>query len=150
MQRSQLVLLAAGVLALAPRPLRADVPGYKVQTLARTGDTLGGQKTAASGYFEVGALNDAGQIAVDVQSANGAEMILQSSGGTFAPIAAPNQTVSGIKWPAGVIFYGAIQMNQAGDIAFATQSPANNSYHWDHPPGRRAWSPSPARRPRAT
>jgi len=41
MQAFCFLLLAAGALALAPWPIQAQVPGYKVQSIVKLGDTIG-------------------------------------------------------------------------------------------------------------
>ncbi len=51
MQPIRFLVLAAGVLVLAPRSLQADVPGYKVQSIVKAGDTIGDLKIRANGYF---------------------------------------------------------------------------------------------------
>lgn len=136
MRPNQLLLVTAGLLALVPQTVRADVPGYTIQTLARAGTTVGDVKMPAGGYFELGSLNDSGQLAFDVQNAAGGEAVLRYSGGTFLTIAAGGQTVSGVKWPNGVIFDGNVAMNQSGELAFRTISGSSNTYRWDPQTGQ--------------
>jgi hypothetical protein len=111
--------------------VRADIPGYTIQTLARAGTTVGDVKMPAGGYFALGSLNDSSQLAFDIENAAGGEAILRYSGGTFLTIAAGGRTVSGVKWPNGVTFDGDVAMNQSGEMAFRTISGSSNTYRWD-------------------
>jgi hypothetical protein len=129
--RPKQMLLAAGLLAVAPQTVRADIPGYTIQTLAKAGTTVGDVKMPVGGYFELGSLNDSGQLAFDIQNAAGGEAVLRYSGGTFLTIAAGGRTVAGVKWPNGVTFDGDVAMNQAGELAFRTISGSSNTYRWD-------------------
>jgi hypothetical protein len=82
----------------------------------------------AGGYFELGSLNDSGQLPFDIENAAGGEAILRYSGGPFLTIAAGGRTVSGVKWPNGVTLDGDVAMNQAGELAFRTISGSTNTY----------------------
>jgi hypothetical protein len=135
MRPMRFLLLAAGALMLAPRSLQADVPGYKVQTIARSGDTIGNLKILANGYFGVGSLNDGGQIAFVAQNAAGGEMLLQYNGGRFIPIVAGGQDAPDGKWSRSLSIWSQVQMNQQGDVVFEA-GPINNTYLWSHRSGR--------------
>jgi hypothetical protein len=138
MQPIRSLTFAAGLMLLAAPSLQADVAGYKLQSLAKAGDTIGDLKTSTNGSFGVGPLNDSGQLAFTTDNAAGGEILFQyrSSDGKFIPIAAGDRDAPGGKWPRSLSIYGAVSMNQQGDIAFATQSSPNNIYRWDHQSGQ--------------
>jgi hypothetical protein len=69
--RLALTLLTTGALALAPRPVHADVPGYTIQRLAKLGDTIGDPKL--SSRIAVGSLTDSGQLAFTTVNAAGGD-----------------------------------------------------------------------------
>jgi hypothetical protein len=131
------LVLAAGVLVLAPPSIQADVPGYKIQSIAKSGDPVADVKIAAGAPFEICALNDSGQIIFDTLNAAGGEMLIQynSSDGKFIPIAVGGRDAPGGKWPRSFAIYTPVAMNQQGDLAFETVSPTN-TYRWDHQSGQ--------------
>src|SRR5262249_40878041 len=108
------LLLAAGALTLAPRPIQADVPGYTVRTIAKLGDKIGDLPIAKSGYFQPGSINDSGVIAFIAQSGANGEMLLQysSSDGKFTPIVVGGRDAPGGKWTRGGGIWSLVSMNQ--------------------------------------
>jgi hypothetical protein len=128
MRAVRFLVLAAGVLVLAPRSLPAAVPGYTVQTIAKTGDTVADVQIARTGYIDVGSINDNGEIAfIALQSAGNGEMLLQYSkgDGKFTPIVVGGRDAPGGKWTRGGGIWAQVSMNQQGDMAFTTVSPSN-------------------------
>src|SRR5947209_15151795 len=92
------VLLMATGLALIPRAAVHAQVVYKIQSIAKLGDALGGIKTRTAqdgGDWEIGALNDNGQMVVVTEYAAGGEVLLQYSGGQFTPILVPGQSAPG-------------------------------------------------------
>jgi hypothetical protein len=59
---------------------------YTVQTIARLGDVMGSVRSDPSGYFQVGALNDAGQLVFIARDAAGGEMLVRSADGKLEPL----------------------------------------------------------------
>jgi hypothetical protein len=129
-----LTLLPLGALALAPRPLQADVPGYTIQRLVKIGDTIGDLKI--SGQFQVGSLNDRGDLSFTTGNAAGGEILFQYRDGTFTPIVAGGRDAPGGKWPRNVGIRLQVGMNQEGDIAFAAGTSKLNTYRWDAQAGQ--------------
>jgi hypothetical protein len=138
MQPTRFLTFAAGLMLLAAPSLQADVSGYKIQPLAKAGDTIGNLKISTNGWFGVGRLNDSGQLAFTTGNAAGGEILFQyrSSDGQFTPVAVGGGDAPGGKWARNLSIYGAVSMNQQGDIAFATQSSPNDTYRWDHQSGQ--------------
>ena len=135
MRPIRFLTLAAGLALLAAPSLQADVPGYKVQSLVKLGDTIGDLKIRATGYFGVGSLNDSGQIAFVAQNAAGGDMLLQYSDGKIIPIAVGGRDAPGGKWSRSLSISSQVDMNQQGDIAFTAGNPLN-TYRWDHQSGQ--------------
>lgn len=133
-----LTLLPLAALALAPRPLQADVPGYTIQRLAKIGDTIGDLKL--SGQFQVGSLNDRGDLSFTTGNAAGGQILFQYRDGTFTPIVAGGRDAPGGKWPRDVGIRVQVGMNQGGDIAFAAGGSGGssklNTYRWDAQAGQ--------------
>jgi hypothetical protein len=132
------LVVTAVFLGFPPRPIQAQVSGYKVQTIAKPGDTIGDLKISTNGSFGVGKLNDSGQLAFTTDNAAGGAILFQyrSSDGTFIPIAVGGRDAPGGKWPRSLSIYGFVSMNQQGDIIFGTESSPNNIYRWDHQSGQ--------------
>src|SRR5438067_212925 len=110
--------LSIGLALLAFSAAHAQV-AYHVQPIATLGDTLAGIKTKTlqeGGDWEIGTLNDNGQMAIVTESAAGGEILVQYSDGQFTLIVAPGQIA-----PGGGRFTGGaaspVSMNQAGNIA---------------------------------
>jgi hypothetical protein len=137
MRPMRFLILAAGTLMLAPRPIQAAVPGYTVQTIAKTGDKVADVQIAKDGYFQVGSLNGNGEISFIAQSGANGEMLLQysSSDGKFAPIVGGGRDAPGGKWTRGGGIWAPVSMNQQGDMAFGTVSPGN-TYVYSHQSGQ--------------
>src|SRR5690242_13774066 len=78
MRHARFLVLAAGLMLLAQGAARAQ--NYKIQPIAKFGDKVGSLtiKTDESD-FEVGSLNDAGQLVFVTESEAGGEMLVQYS-----------------------------------------------------------------------
>src|SRR4051812_16203777 len=117
-------LLAVAGLVLAPRPVNANVPGYTIQTVAKLGDTVADLPIAKSGYFQVGSLNDNGEITFIAQSGTNGEMLLQysSTNGTVNPIVVGGRDAPGGKWTRGGIWAPVSMIQQAQEVTYETSS----------------------------
>jgi hypothetical protein len=118
-QRGRLLkgLLPALCLALLIQGgARADT-SYKLQSLLKSGDTVGGVKIGS--LIGAGTLNDAGQLLFLAENAAGGQALLLYAGGNFSALVVGGQDSPGGKWPADVIVRGAGGMNQRGDLVFA-------------------------------
>jgi hypothetical protein len=132
------LVLAAGVPLLVPRPIQAQVPGYKVQSVAKIGDTIGDLTIAAVGSFGVSALNDSGQLVFVAANKAGGDILFQysSSDGRFTTIVAGGRDAPGGKWPRSVGVWTPVQINQQGDLVFQAGSGNLATYRWDHQSGK--------------
>src|SRR5438876_497572 len=96
MRHVRMLSIAVGLALIAPAASHAQVV-YKLQPLARLGDTLGGVKTRgqADGDWEIGGLNDNGQMTVVTENAAGGEVLVQYSNGQFTPIVVAGKDAPG-------------------------------------------------------
>jgi hypothetical protein len=138
MRPIRLALLAATVLMLAPRPTQAQLPGYKVQSVAKIGDTIGDLKIGTGQSFGVCTLNDTGLLAFVTANAAGGQILWQysSSDGKFTPIVAGGRDAPGGKWSRSVSVWTPVRINQQGDMVFQASSGSLNTYRWDHQSGQ--------------
>ena len=135
MRHVRLVTLAAGLTLTLAAVARADnLTGYKIQPIVKLGDTVANLKIRASDDFEFGFLNDAGQFTLVTENQAGGEMLLEYSNGSFLPIVVGGGDAPGGKWPRSVGIASPVQMNQQGDVVFATDS--TRTYRWDHQSGQ--------------
>src|SRR5438876_2756026 len=87
--------LAAGLALLVPGPATAATPPvYKIQAIARIGDTVGGIPLPSDRELFLGPINDNGQILLDAGSAT--DTLIQYAGGTFSPV-----VLAGMDGPVG-------------------------------------------------
>jgi hypothetical protein len=110
---------------------------YKVQPIVKFGDTVEDVviKTT-NGDFEIGALNDNGQLVFLAENKAGGEVLLQYAGGKLTPIVVGGRDAPGGKWPRSVAVYSPVNMNQSGNIAFAADIVVANkltsgTFLWD-------------------
>jgi hypothetical protein len=127
-------LLALLTLALlTPGAVRAQT-SYKLQPIVKSGDKIANVQIKAGGDLELGALNDAGQVAFVTENGNpeGSEMLLQYDNGQFIPIVVAGRAAPapGGKWPDAVGVYSPVRMNQLGNLVFATVD-GEGTYLWD-------------------
>jgi hypothetical protein len=130
-----LLALVAGLVLLAPGAARAQT-SYKIQPILRAGDTVGDGSIQVGTYLGVGALNDNGQMVVDVQPA-GNQAVLQFTDGKFTPVLVGGTDAPGGEWPQGVGTWEPISMNQRGNIVIAAQAMiggenSSGSFLWDY------------------
>jgi hypothetical protein len=99
----------------------ARAAGYSVAPIVKFGDTVGTRliQTGLDGTFEIGALNDNGQISLVTENAAGGELLIQYSNGTLTPIVVGGGAVPGGQWLTDVGILSPVAMNQHGNMAFA-------------------------------
>jgi hypothetical protein len=108
-----------GLMLLAPSGARtANI--YKIQSIAQLGDTVADVKIRAGGDFEMGTLNDNGQIVFITENGElaNSEMLIQYGERKFIPIVVGGRDAPGGKWAKGSGIPGPVSMNQQGNIAF--------------------------------
>jgi hypothetical protein len=93
---------------------------YKIQPIVKQGDTVGTVKIRPDADFEIGTLNDNGQLAFVTENAAGGETLIQFADGNITPIVVSGKDAPGGKW--NTIFPGVAlgNMNQLGNIVFTT------------------------------
>jgi hypothetical protein len=117
-----------------PVPSKAD---YSIRPLVKLGDTVGGVVSRSSrGYFEVGTLNDNGQLIFVTANAAGGEALLQYTDGGFQVIAAGGGDGPNGKWRQDLTILSPVSMNQVGNAIFAATLPTGNradlgTFKWD-------------------
>jgi hypothetical protein len=108
------VLVTIGV-ALSS-PAWANEP-YTFRTIVATGDHIPGTDVELTGFFNVGGINSAGEIAFDAQIATGGTAIVIASRGQLRKIAKTGEPA-----PGGVTYgpftLGLTSVNEWGDVAF--------------------------------
>jgi hypothetical protein len=107
-----LILLAHGV-------SRAGAAN-QIQPIVRSGDQVGSVKILSQeNNFQIGTLNDRGQMTLVTENADGGELLFQYSDGKLVPIVVGGQTAPGGSWPKDVGVLSPVSMNQAGNMSFA-------------------------------
>src|SRR5438034_739977 len=99
----------------------ADAAGYQLAPIVKFGDVVGSNQilTGRNGAFEIGALNDNGQISLVTENTAGGELLIRYSNGTLTPILVGGGAAAGGQWPATVGVLSPVDMNQLGDMAFS-------------------------------
>src|SRR5690348_5260446 len=114
--------LAAGLL-LRPGAVRADIAPapavYQIQPIVKQGDTIEGITIAKDADFEIGGLNDQGQLAFVTENLAGGEVLFQYADGQFTPIVAGGQPAPKGIWPRNIGFGFPVSLNQRDEIAFS-------------------------------
>jgi hypothetical protein len=119
MKAVRLLFLAAALLSLMEAA--AHAAGYQLAPIVKFGDVVGATDilTGRDGAFEIGALNDNGQISLVTENTVGGELLIRYSNGTLTPIVAGGGAAAGGQWPATVGILSPVDMNQLGDMAFS-------------------------------
>lgn len=122
--RALAAVVLLGLTLLAPGAAEAaTVP--KIQQIARFGDRAGSIKI--DGHFDIGTLNDRGQIVFVTENPNGDEVLVQYAEGKLTPIVDGGGDAPGGKWGTNNGIEAPVNMNQLGNIVFATDLTAGNS-----------------------
>jgi hypothetical protein len=141
MMKTRRVLALAVGLTLVGAPGFAD-PGYRIQPILKVGDRVGDLRIAKPdfGPFDIGGLNDRGQIFIGTGSAAGGELLLQYGDDKLTPIVVARQPSPTGTWPGTVVLiFSAQSMNQHGNMVFGTGFFAGSAdfptldavYRWD-------------------
>jgi hypothetical protein len=93
--------------------------GMQLRPIVHLGDRVSGTTLATDGSFEVGPLNDAGQLCFSADSENGGRLLIQSAGDRLTPIVAPGQPGPLGTWPENLWFDAPVSMNAQGDVLFS-------------------------------
>jgi hypothetical protein len=141
-RRTAAVCLARGATALlgltllAPGAAGAETT-YRIRSIARLGDLAGEVRIKDPGDFEIGTLNDNGQLAFVTENAAGGETLIQYSDGKLTPIVAAGKDAPGGKWGKPALgIYAIVSMNESGNVVFAAAvtgggKTAYGTYLWD-------------------
>jgi hypothetical protein len=126
-----------GLLFLVPGPTRADAP-YRIEPILRLGDAVGSLRI--DGHFDIGALNDRGQIIFVTENPDGAEVLLQYAEGKITPIVVGGADAGplGGQWGTNNGIEAPVNMNQLGSVVFATDLTVGDNtdvqtFLWDYP-----------------
>jgi hypothetical protein len=129
-----LTTLTIALTLLTPGAARAAAPtSYTIQPIVHLGDTTGGVNIlAGGGDFEIGALNDSGQLVFITEHGKpqGSEMLLQYADGKIHPIVVANRAAPGGQWEGGVEVAGPVSMNQRGDVVFVAKVSVGGQTSW--------------------
>jgi hypothetical protein len=93
--------------------------GMSLRPIVQLGDRVGETTIAADGSFDVGPLNDRGQLCFGADSDSGGRLLVQYSGGTLTSIVAPGQDGPLGEWPETLWFDAPVSMNPQGDVVFS-------------------------------
>jgi hypothetical protein len=112
---------------------------YKIQPIVKLGDTVAGVKIRGNGEFEMGTLNDNGQIAFVTENGElaNSEMLIQYTDGKFIPIVGGGRKAPGGTWSKSSGVAGPVSMNRRGNIAFSTyvtigRNSQLGTFRWDY------------------
>src|SRR4051794_23790941 len=110
----RLALVAS--LFLLPAVAAQAQTSYSLQSIIRLGDRAGDvQLQTANGYFDMGTLNDSGQLVFTAADTPISECLLQYSGDQITPIVAGGKPApDGRHWVQDVRLMPTVRMNQQG------------------------------------
>jgi hypothetical protein len=118
-RRARTALALLGLTCLAPSAARAQHT-YMIQPIVKLGDKIGDVQLKVGGHFQVGTLNDQGQVIFAPSNASSGdnEALILHSDGKFTTIVAAGQAGPLGKWPSDVGIYAPVSMNQRGNLVF--------------------------------
>jgi hypothetical protein len=90
-----------------------------LRPILQAGDVVDGVTIAADGSFDLGPLNDSGQLCFGADSENGDRLLIQYADGKLTPIVGPGQEGPLGKWPENLWFDAPVSMNEQGDVVFS-------------------------------
>lgn len=113
------ILALLGLTLLVPGIAQAQTT-YKMQPIIRLGDTVAGVPLKAGGHFQIGSLNDRGQLIFAPSNGNekDSEALILYSGGQFIPIVVAGQPGPRGNWTKDVAISAPVSMNQRGHLVF--------------------------------
>jgi len=136
--RATLRLALVASFFLSPAVAAQAQTSYTLQSIIRLGDSAGGVPLQTTdGYFDMGTLNDSGQIIFSSADTATSEVLIQYSGGQFTPIVAGGKlTPEGRHWVQDIRLMPSVRMNQQGNAVFSAGVyvggvPRFNSHLWD-------------------
>lgn len=115
-RRAPLRRLAAVVGLLC---LTLPARGVSLRPIVQAGDVVDGVTIAPDGSFDVGPLNDSGQLCFGAESESGERLLIQYADGKLTPIVAPGQAGPLGQWPENLWFDAPVSMNERGDVVFS-------------------------------
>jgi hypothetical protein len=129
---AQGVLALLGVSLLAPGAAQAQTT-YKFQPIIKAGDETSDPAILVDTYLGVSALNDNGQMVVDIHPP-GNQAVVQFTDGKFTPILVGGTDGPEGEWPQGVGTSEPISMNQRGDFVIAADQRRGlaGTFLWDY------------------
>jgi hypothetical protein len=127
MRAQQVLGLIAALTPLGAGPAMAA--GYSALPIATFGQTVGTIQIQAGldGAFEIGSLNDNGQICLVTENAAGGELLLQYDNGILTPIVVGGGVAPGGQWLQNVGILSPVAMNRQGNMVFAADHLTNGS-----------------------
>jgi hypothetical protein len=136
-QRFVLCALCFALCALCFHGAAVAQATYQIQPIAKLGDPIAGMPTpAVNGYFQVGAMNENGDLVFVASNTTGGEALIQYANGQLTAIAVPGTTGPSGTWPANMQILPPVGMNQLGDIVFVAGGGEGDAvqfstYGWD-------------------
>jgi hypothetical protein len=107
------------VALLTSHAVQADTT-YQIRAIVKQGDTVGPVTIKPRADFEVGALNDRGQLTFVTESTPPVESLILYTDGQLLPIAYAGGDAPGGKWPdRGFAVFSFVSLNQLGNIVFS-------------------------------
>jgi hypothetical protein len=131
-----LLPLVGSLMLLANETSQAE-NSYRLQPIARLGEMIGDVRIKAGGHFEIGALNDSGQIVFITSSADAGRLLIQFADGKLIPIVSAGKVAPGGKWSKTVNILSPVSMNRLGNIVFAAEVTVEDktslgTFLWDY------------------
>jgi hypothetical protein len=111
--------LLAVCLALAIPGVAQAASGYELRAIVRCGDRAGDLAISADGTFEVGPLNEQGQLCFTADDPTGEKQLIQYADGRFTLLAGAGKQGPAGPWPNNLWFYAPVSMNRSGSVLFS-------------------------------
>jgi hypothetical protein len=116
--RQACAALATGLILLIADGARADTQ-YKVQTIVKEGDPVGG--LTIRGPLAVEGLTDSGQIVIARHAVGGGVLLMRYAAGQLTPLVVSDQDGPVGKWSPGAAIASLIGMSPLGNVTLSTQ-----------------------------
>jgi hypothetical protein len=123
-----MTLALLGVLLLVPGEVGAQTP-YKVQPLIKAADPAVNLRATSIGAFEIGTLNDSGQLVFGYDDGKGDTLFLYTEG-RFIPFVVGGTQAPGGAWVDNPSSSYPISMNQLGNVAFSADLTVAEETSW--------------------
>jgi hypothetical protein len=140
--RSPWVLCLTSTLTLLSAA-SAFAASYTIHPIAKFGDRAG-RVLIPSGVdagFEIGSLNNAGDLIFVTEDSAGGEALVLSSNDSLEPLVIGGADAPGGQWPSDVQLLSPVSMNQFGNVGFTANvdtasSPNAGTFLWDAAAGQ--------------